>query len=178
MPELTTNSESATECPVCDSHDVHESWQTEVFRFGETDDISVELPTLVCRSCEFMFTDQRAEVLRHEAVCKHQNLLTPSEIIKVRKDLQMSRREFALAFGIPRASMDRWETGKQIQNTSLDSLLRALQNKATAARLDRRKASRRSEPVVVQFPALAKAPEILHNAQERAEGFMLRACAR
>lgn len=177
MTKNNTALSQPAECPVCDEHTVRETWETETFLFGESEEISALVPTMHCQSCGFVFTDRRAEVLRHDAVCQHQRLLTPSEITEVRKDLGMSRRDFALAFGIPRASMDRWESGKQIQNTSLDTLLRALRNKAIAARLDRRRIQHVSAEVVVKFPTLSRTPQLLDHAKARAEVFQLRACS-
>jgi DNA-binding transcriptional regulator YiaG len=142
----------------------------------EGDYFEVEVPVVRCDSCGFQFTDQRAERLRHEGACRHEGLLTPAEIKEIRAGLQMTRSEFDAAFGIPPASMERWENGRLLQNRSMDSLLRALTNPITAARLDRRtkKLAEVVEDNVVKFPTLASANR-LREASMLAETFELRA---
>lgn len=169
--------EATCVCPLCESQDIDEVTKIERVPYGDACDvIDVRVPVLTCKSCNFSFTDRRAEVLRHAAVCKAQGLLSPVEVRSVRESLGMSRKEFNEAYGIPPASMNRWENGKLFQNVSLDTLLRALQNKATADRLDRRRVvSEGATGVVCVFPTLQRQPELLCRALERQAGFKLRA---
>jgi putative zinc finger/helix-turn-helix YgiT family protein len=162
-------------CPSCRSIDLQESIVREQIAIGEGGDFfEVEVPVISCGSCNFQFTDQRAEKLRHAAACRHHGLLMPAEIADIRHSLGMTRAEFDAAFGIPPASMERWENGKLIQNRSMDSLLRALRNPATAARLDRREKRAKSEAGnVLRFPMLAKTNR-LKEARLLAESFQLR----
>lgn len=175
--KITTDRSALELCPVCNASSPTETLSIDRFAYGDDKvELTVEVPILTCPSCHFEFTDHRAEVLRHEAICKHEELLSPREIHQVRSNLGMTRRQFADAFGIPRASMDRWETGKLLQNRSLDTLLRALQNRNTALRLDRR--SRRTSAVsgtVIQFRTLERSAERLAEAQSREARFHLRA---
>lgn len=165
-------------CPICDALTLIESVETEQVPYGSDGImIPVEVPIFNCASCSFSFTDERAEALRHAAVCRYEGLLAPSEIKAVRSALNMSRREFGEAFGIPASSMERWENGKLIHSTSLDTLLRALQNKATAVRLDRRVREDSSKPSgkVLHFPALERNGAKLNEARVRGAVFRLRA---
>jgi putative zinc finger/helix-turn-helix YgiT family protein len=178
MNENLINDRNASElCPVCDASGLIETMELQRFPYGdEGTELIVEVPVAKCSSCGFEFLDSRAEVLRHEAVCAHEGLLTPAQIKQVRSKLGMTRRQFAEAFGIPRASMDRWETGKLLQNKSLDTLLRALENPGTAVRLDRRAhQAPAATGTVVQFPTLERSFEALAEAQSRQTQFRLRA---
>lgn len=123
----------------CNSAKLRERMILEQIPVDEAGDFfEVEIPYIECVSCGYCFPDERAESLRHAAACAHFKLLTPAEIRDVRQALRLSRREFDEAFGIPPASMERWENGRLMQSRSMDTLLRALQNPSTAARLDRR----------------------------------------
>jgi DNA-binding transcriptional regulator YiaG len=154
--------------------------ELETFPYGQDGvGLSVTVPVMTCGSCGFSYSDARAEKLRHAAVCAHEGLLNPAEIKSIRDGLGMSRELFSEAFGIPRASMERWENGKLIQNTSLDTLLRALADKSTATRLDRRSiTSARSvghEARAVRFRTLGSDPQKFSAIQHRADLFKLRA---
>ncbi len=143
----------------------------------------VEVPVVFCLDCGNGFTDQRAERLRQAAYLRHVGLLTPEEVKSVRTGLGMTRREFDEAYGIPPASMDRWENGRLTQNRSMDTLLRALLNRATAARLDRRvvpqHTSNEDDKVVWgRFGRLAAAtPDEQEDLLRRSGEFKLRAYA-
>ena len=154
---------------------------TETHLLGEKgDSYQVDVPLVTCLDCGLAFTDFRAEQLRHVAACRHLGLFTPGEVKALRDSLGMSRREFDEAFGIPPASMERWENGRLMQNRSMNTLLKALSNPATAARLDRRTTlpirQVRSDNVIRgRFAALeATAPVDQADALARSENFRLR----
>jgi DNA-binding transcriptional regulator YiaG len=113
-------------CPACGSTSVTERWQTESFPYGDGDMPAVldaTVPVSHCRSCQFEFTDERAEHIRHAAVCRHLELLSPDEVLAIRERYQMSQQEFAAMCRIGRASLARCEAGSLFQNASNDSLL-------------------------------------------------------
>lgn len=168
------------DCGKCGSA-TKESFRVQQVPAGSGDEFfEVEVPVVECPTCGFSYTDHRAEVLRHEGACRYFGLLTPDEVKAVRANLRMSRRQFDEAFGIPPASQERWENGRLMQNKSLDTLLRALQNPATAARLDRRLPtgdSRRGKVLAGRFPVLERQPKALDEAKQRSITFSLRATA-
>ena len=167
-------------CPACDcSVAPTESWQTETIYFGDDrEEISVSVPVRACVECGFEFTDLRAEQIRRDAVYRHQDLLTPEEIAFVRTSLGMTRRAFSEAFGIPTASMERWEKGRLFQNKSSDTLLRMLQDPAIARRFDRRLREESAAPdnvvIAVEFRPRRLSPGQVEDAEARAANFKLR----
>ncbi len=175
---------TAASCPACSATDMREKIEIETFPFGEDRvEISVSVPVIRCGQCSFAYTDQRAEDLRHAAVCAHMGLLTPKEIHHVRKRvLNMSREAFHAAYGLSSASVERWENGKLFQNEAADTLIRALEDPAIARRLDRRTATtaQSSAPkandnvVWGRFPSLNRTPSRAQDALERSRGFNLR----
>jgi putative zinc finger/helix-turn-helix YgiT family protein len=167
------------DCPSCGSTDLSEKEIEEAFPFGEEEVIvKAIVPVVTCAACGFSYTDDRAERARHAAICAQEQLLSPDQIKSIRKKLGMSRKEFNEAFGIPPASMERWENGRLLQNRSTDTLLRALMNPATSERLDRRKSieTKQARGNVIQgrFPSLELDPQCLVEARERQGRFLLR----
>lgn len=149
--------------------------------------IEIDVPATVCAECGRARTDRRAEVARHAAVCRHQGLLEPERIKAIRKNQRMTRQEFSDAYGIPPASMERWENGKLLQNRSMDKLLRAIEDPLSlnpprkaaspAEVLATPGAGVRVEGNVIwaNFPALRDAPEKeLADVEERDRRFNLR----
>lgn len=165
----------------CGTGRTEERYVTETIPYGDGDDtFQVEVPVIHCLDCDLGFTDQRAERLRHAAFCRHQGFLAPADVKALRDSLAMSRREFDEAFGIPPASMERWENGRLIQNRSMDTLLRALANPATANRVDRRIVRRaptetNGNVITGKFGALAAKPNAEQaDAIRRRDEFRLR----
>jgi putative zinc finger/helix-turn-helix YgiT family protein len=116
-------------CPVCGSSELAESLKEQTFPAGSegAGEVSALVPMMHCANCDFMFTDHRAEAIRHDAVCRHLGLLTPDEIRHIREDVYgMSRKAFAEAFKFGEASLERWENRKLFQNSQADVLLRLL----------------------------------------------------
>jgi putative zinc finger/helix-turn-helix YgiT family protein len=137
--EARARGESPGAACSCGTGSVEERWVVETIPYGDGEDtFEVEVPVIHCLGCDRGFTDQRAERLRHAAFCNALGLLAPDEVKEIRSSLGMSRREFDEAFGVPPASMERWENGRIMQNRSMDTLLRALRSPATAVRVDRR----------------------------------------
>ncbi len=115
-------------CPDCDGA-ATTAWQRHVFRYGlgeSAADIEVELPVRVCGACGFEFLDQEGERLKHESVCRHLGVLSPREIVEIRKRYDMTRAAFAARTRLGEASLGRWETGSGIQSHTNDLYLRLL----------------------------------------------------
>lgn len=116
-------------CPQCSANAVVTSWHHDVFTYGSGDSaarISVEIPVRHCQSCDFEFLDQEAESLRHEAVCRHLGVLSPTEVRGIRARYRMSRAKFAQTTGLGEATLNRWENGVLVQNLANDRYLRLL----------------------------------------------------
>jgi putative zinc finger/helix-turn-helix YgiT family protein len=122
---------SESTCPNCDSAAIEERQEEQEFAYGIGDEqviLKATLPVFVCPNCDFAFSDQRGEIARHAAVCSHLGVLPPAEIVAIRQSLSLSRSEFAELTGVGIASLQRWETGSQIQSKSNDKLIRLMRN--------------------------------------------------
>jgi putative zinc finger/helix-turn-helix YgiT family protein len=116
-------------CPVCEAGDTLTSFEEERFTYGIGDralELTARIPVRRCTVCGFEFTDDEADIARHEAVCRHLAVLTPAEIQRIRDRHSLSRAEFARLTRIGEASLARWEKGLLIQNAATDSYLRLL----------------------------------------------------
>jgi putative zinc finger/helix-turn-helix YgiT family protein len=132
-------------CPDCGHSQVTESILTQEFPYDSGNHqtlLKAEVPVFTCLNCSYQFADERAENARHEAICRHLGVLTPEEIVEVRRNLGMSRAQFADLTGIGPASLQRWETGALIQNRANDNLLFLL---ASARNVDLLHTRRRGE---------------------------------
>jgi DNA-binding transcriptional regulator YiaG len=119
-------SSSSRECPNCGSRSIATRNVVDRFTYGTGADavqLEAEVPFLRCAECSFEYTDAEAEDRRHEAVCRHLNVLVPEEIRELRDSYDMTRAEFAQATRIGEASLGRWETGQLIQNPANDNYL-------------------------------------------------------
>lgn len=169
-------------CPQCDSRKLRQRLEKETFKYGsgpEAVSLSADVIVLECLECELEFTDHRAEDARHEAVCRHLRVLTPTDIKSIRAGLDMSRVEFARLTGIGSASLARWETGQLIQNSTGDNLLYLLRWRENIERLEQRtsldgsaRLSKEHGPIdIAHFVNLTN----LENALQQSECFKLRA---
>ena len=178
MSNVTLPENALTQCPVCSKTDVTEFEQLENFFYGDNrEEILALLPVLKCSNCNFEFTDNRAEKLRREAIYNHRKLLSPEQITAVRKNLDMSRRDFQDAYGISCASMERWENGRLFQSESIDLLLRILRDAGQARKYDRRQLGQHqqvaSNVVYVDFQTRALGNAELEDAKRRSQQFSL-----
>jgi putative zinc finger/helix-turn-helix YgiT family protein len=113
-------------CPNCGSNSVKTTVERETFTYGDGSSaaqLTADVPVRTCINCDFQFTDGEAEEARHNAVCRHLGVLTPKEILELRKRYNMSRAEFAEVTRLGEASLARWENGQLIQNAANDQLL-------------------------------------------------------
>lgn len=100
-------------------------------------ELTADVPVHSCSQCGESYTGEEADVIRHEAVCRHLGVLTPAEIRGLRQRHDLSRAAFARVTGFGEATVARWERGEVIQNTSNDSFLRMLTNEDAMNRLTR-----------------------------------------
>lgn len=138
------------QCPNCGKRSLSTVLETEKIIYGSGKDateIPVQLPVRTCGECGFQYTDEEAEDIRHDAVCRHLGLMTPGEIVALRKRYSMTRAEFADITRFGEASLARWETGQLIQNAANDQLLYLLSFESNVERLQKRQAQRtQNEP--------------------------------
>jgi len=113
-------------CPSCDFNEYITSMEIQKFTYGteRTESLlEVKIPVHECKKCGFRFTDDKAEELRHEAICRHLGLMTPKEVYGVRAKYNLSRSEFAKISKLGEASLARWENSLLIQNAAYDNYL-------------------------------------------------------
>lgn len=113
-------------CPMCSKTNITTKLEKDDIEYGKDRAVvrlTVKIPVRTCGDCGFQFTDHVAEDLKHEALCRHLGRLTPVEIKKLRKDYNLSRKNFAKLTLIGEASLARWETGELIQNGAYDQFL-------------------------------------------------------
>lgn len=126
-------------CPECGGA-VHTETHDQAFPYGDGDDfveLTAAVPLCVCDACGFEYYDERAEVLRHEAVCQHLGVLTPTAIRNLREGYRLSRQQFARLTKLGEATIARWERGELIQNGANDMYLRLVALPSNFAILER-----------------------------------------
>ena len=141
-------------CGQCGSNNVASIFEEETFVYGSGDDaveISVRVPVHSCRECAFVFTDDAADQIRHDAICRHQKVMTPSEVAAIRKMYDVSRAEFARITRIGEASVNRWENGLLIQNRAMDQYLYLLRFRENFQRIREREQLGEDLPDDAQF---------------------------
>ena len=147
-----SGSESDLACPQCDAGPITTSTHQDAFDWGLGEDavtLPVTIPVRHCGACGFEYLDEDADLIRHEAVCRYLNVLTPTQIRSIRKHHRMSRAEFAQVSGFGEATLNRWENGAIIQNRANDNFLRLL---ADPGILNRVKRPRGVEPIAEPHP--------------------------
>ena len=128
----------AATCPQCAANTVTTFRHHDTFRYGSGKsavDLSVNLPLRRCGSCEFEFIDDEAERLKHDAVCEHLGVLSPSAIRQIRKSYGMTRAAFAEVTGLGEATLNRWENGIMVQTLANDRYVRLLARPEIMSRL-------------------------------------------
>ena len=118
-------------CPDCGGHSFTTVLHNDVFKYGSGDSpatLHASVPVHCCDSCDFEFLGREGRLIKHEAVCRHLGLLTPTEIRSIRESHGMSRTEFAEVTGFGEATLNRWENGSVIQNRANDRFLRLLKS--------------------------------------------------
>jgi len=171
-------------CPLC-SGSAREIMQEERFPVGEGGvEARAIVPLMVCDNGDFSWTDERAELIRYDAACVALGLLTPDEIRNIRARYGMNRREFAAAFKIGHASLERWENRKLLIGAQSDYYLRLLQDVSAGRRLLLSAAQRQSAAmnlsnvIEVNFRALSSQRVRLEAAMDRKDRFHLKTAVR
>jgi putative zinc finger/helix-turn-helix YgiT family protein len=134
--------QTVKQCPVCENTrvDIREVEESFVYGAGENAvTLKARIPVIYCDACNMQYATSDAERRRHEAVCRHLSVMTPSEIRYLRKKMGLSRRQLAELTGVGEASIARWERGAVIQNRSLDQLLYLLSFPENIRRLQTRR---------------------------------------
>jgi putative zinc finger/helix-turn-helix YgiT family protein len=175
------HSQAHVQCPFCDSDKVKTKWAADSFVYGEGEKavtLKVHIPERKCLNCDSEYTDEQAEIIRHEAVCDHLGILSPREIISIRERLDLTQQEFASITRIGRASLVRWETGALYQNPANDSYLYLLGFRENVEKLKRREKNKETVMGVAfepKFRAISQDKIIL--ATKEAKTFELFECA-
>lgn len=147
-------------CPDCDRTAMKRKLEIQEFEFGTGEDqviLSATVPVWICSHCSYAYTDGDAEELRHEAVCHHLGVMSPSEIVEMRTRLGFSQKALAEITKLGEASIKRWESGSVIQNASANMLLKLFKDQVGRCVMQRIAAeaeARTIEPVFrTQFSA-------------------------
>ncbi|HEY6254395.1 MAG TPA: type II TA system antitoxin MqsA family protein [Xanthobacteraceae bacterium] len=128
-------------CGCCGAEDIRMSFETERFNYktenGEVVELSAQVPVWACPNCDEQYTDERAEDIRHAAVCQYLGRLTPAEIRRLREGINLSQSQWADLTGVGIASVKRWETGSLIQGLAMDRYFRLLRDERNVTALQR-----------------------------------------
>lgn len=127
-------------CPDCGGLSFSTVMHNDVFEYGSEDapvTLHARVPVHCCDSCDFEFLGREGRLIKHEAVCRHLGLLTPTEIRSIRERHGMSRTAFAEVTGFGEATLNRWERGAVIQNRANDRYLRLADSPEVLDRLKR-----------------------------------------
>src|SRR5262245_39108038 len=87
----------------------------------------VRIPGLeirTCRKCGKRVMTDAVNRAVSDGLRRAAGLLTPGEILEGRKSPGLTQKELAALLGIADATLSQWETGAQIQQRSLDRLMR------------------------------------------------------
>ena len=118
-------------CPDCEGHSFTTVLHNDEFKYGAGDSavtLRAQVPVHCCASCDFEFLGREGRLIKHEAVCRHLDLLTPTEIRSIRESHGMSRTAYAEVTGFGEATLNRWENGAMIQNREDNHYLRLLES--------------------------------------------------
>jgi len=116
-------------CPQCESRRLVSRMIEDRFRYGsgaKAVELSARIPVMQCEDCGLEFSGEQAERARHEAICRHFQLLAPREIAAIRQQYHLSRVAFAEITRIGTATLSRWEAGEVVQNAAMDAYLRLI----------------------------------------------------
>lgn len=119
-------------CECCGEKAVTEQQSDMRFEYGAGQDgvvLAVRVPVMSCSACGMEYTDERAERIRHDAVCEHLGLLTSEEVRAIRLVEHQTLKEFSEITSIGTASLTRWENGQMLQSAAYDKYLRLLRFK-------------------------------------------------
>ena len=156
------------DCPQCGARSVTTYWYHDTFTYGSGHsavELRADVPVRRCGMCHLEFLDHEGQQRRHEAVCRHLGVLSPTDILAIRKAYQMTRAAFAEVSGLGEATLNRWENGAVVQNLANDRYLRLLAIPEVMAILRTLTAApsfptnEDAPATVIQFRALEVSPE-------------------
>ena len=130
--------DSTNLCIECGGSRIAERIMEQAFPYGSHGDevqLTASMPVFTCLDCGYEYFDERGEAARHAAVCRHSGVQTPEEIRKTREATGLTRAEFCHLTGFGSASLQRWEAGSIIPNTSSDRLMFLLRYPENVERL-------------------------------------------
>jgi putative zinc finger/helix-turn-helix YgiT family protein len=100
-------------------------YQTEVTHDGRTYTLALAaLKVLRCGQCGAIVLDDEADEKISDALRAEARLLRPEEIRRGRESLGLTQKQLAHYLQVGESTLSRWETGVQIQQRSLDRLMR------------------------------------------------------
>jgi len=120
-------------CIVCGAAAVEIQTITQQFAYADKNRdvlLTADVPVEHCQECGEMLLGEQGQIAQHEAVCNYLGRLSPAEIKEIRTGLKLSQQAFAERINAGVASVKRWETGLVIQNASMDSILRQVNDEA------------------------------------------------
>jgi hypothetical protein len=129
-------------CMDCGGARLVESMETQEFSYGEPQKavmLSATMPVITCEDCGYQYFDGRGEVARLESICHHLGVQTPQLIRESREMTGFSRVPYCELSGFGIASLQRWESGTGIPNSSTDNLIYLLRFRENVERLQKRK---------------------------------------
>lgn len=174
---VSASSDEKLSCPECGSERITTEEIDHRFPYGQEEaaiELSARIPVRRCEECGDEFLDYKAQDLMHEAVCRHLHVMTPSEVVAIRKKHRgLSRAEFARVTRLGEATIGRWERGQLIQNAAYDQFLYLLTFPENFARLLKR--IENAEPAVAatvlpvattqKFHSIVLTPELITTSE-------------
>lgn len=118
-------------CPDCGGHSTITVLHDDTFEYGSGGSsvtLCARVPVHCCDSCDFEYLGREGRLIKHEAVCRHLGILTPTDIQHIRENHGLNRAEFARVTGLSEEALTQWEHGITIQDRASDHYLRLLQS--------------------------------------------------
>ena len=117
------------ECIACDAVDSYAQVQVETEKDIRGETFKVTHMSWRCQSCgQGVLSPEQADDAMRAVVAAYQtahNLLTASEMVKMRKKMKLSQKQLADQSELGIASIKRWESGLVLQTPSNDAVLRS-----------------------------------------------------
>lgn len=166
-------------CGECGSNNIETKNEKYSFPYGigdEAVELRCDVPVRSCANCGARFMDDVAESICHEAICRYEGVMTPSEIKHIRTECGFSQEQFAQITKLGSATLSRWERGIVIQNEAYDNYLFLLKLPYNLNRVRNRSISGVEDHRYVghgkddRFPALEPTREL----EEKKKNFRLR----
>jgi HTH-type transcriptional regulator/antitoxin MqsA len=122
--------EEGRRCPSCGHQPLVAQRIRDEFEYGPDDEritvVAEGVPVLTCPACGETLYGPEAAAVRHQAICRALDLLSPPEIKALRERLGPDQEDFARLTGIGVATLSRWERGRLLQTRAMDRYLRLL----------------------------------------------------